>query len=217
MKAMRYIVVLANIAVAPLVSVSAHAQAPGGAGTQEPVIRPEIDRREVTIPRIDADDFEFGVYAGILSVEDFGSKAVTGARLAYHLTEDFFVEGAVGRSEVSDEQFRTLLPAGVFTNPVEDLNYWLVSLGYHLLPGEVFVGSNYAFGSGVYVIAGIGNVEFADISATAFSVGLGVRALPTDWFSVRLEMRDHLFDQDVLGRNKRTHNFEFTLGVSLYF
>ena len=198
-------------------ALPAYASAQTGGGTEEPVIKPEIDRRDIKIPRIDADDFELGVYTGILSVEDFGSKSVVGGRLAYHLTEDFFLEGAVGKSEVSDEQFRTLLPSGVFRQPVVDLEYWLVSLGYHLLPGEVFVGKNYAFGSGVYVIAGIGNVEFADVSSTTFSAGLGVRALPTDWFSVRIEMRDHLFDQDVLGRNKRTHNFEFTLGASFYF
>lgn len=189
----------------------------GMAQTQEPVIRPEIDRREIHVPKIDVEDFEIGVYGGILSVEDFGSEPVTGARLGYHLTEDIFVEAQVGRSKVTDEQFLSVFPSGIFPQRPVDLDYWLVSLGYHFLPGEVFFGQTYAFSSGVYLIAGVGNVEFADVSSTAFSFGIGVRALPVDWLSLRLEMRDHVFDQDVLGRNKRTHNFEFTFGLSVYF
>lgn len=190
---------------------------PAAPAARAPVIQPEVDRRDVKIPHIDADDIELGAFAGVLSVEDFGSESLSGLRLAYHVTEDFFVEGVYGQSTVSDEQFRALLPAGIFAQPRVDLDYWSVSIGYHFLPGEVFIGKKYAFGSGVYLIAGIGEIEFADISATLFSAGLGVRALPTDWLSVRVEMRDHIFDQDVLGRNKRTHNFEFTFGLSVYF
>ena len=39
----------------------------------------------------------------------------------------------------------------------------------------------------------------------------------SDWLSIRVEMRDHMFDQDILGKNKLTHNFEMTLGLSAYF
>ena len=42
---------------------------------------------------IDTEDFELGAYVGMLSIEDFESNVVYGARLAYHLTEDFFLEG----------------------------------------------------------------------------------------------------------------------------
>lgn len=208
---------IAGLIATLAVPAPGNAQSPVPSGTQEPVIQPEVDRRDIKIPKIDVDDLELGLYTGVLSVEDFGSESVQGIRLAYHLTEDFFVEGALGKSEVTDEQFLAILPSGIFPRRPVDLDYWAVSIGYHLLPGEVFVGKSYAFGSGVYLIAGIGNVEFADVSSTALSAGLGVRALPTDWLSIRLEMRDHVFDQDVLGKNKRTHNFELTLGLSVYF
>ena len=58
-----------------------------------PIIEPEVDRREIRRTRIDTEDFEVGAYVGILSIEDFESNVVYGARLAYHLTEDFFLEG----------------------------------------------------------------------------------------------------------------------------
>ena len=34
-----------------------------------------------------------------MSIEDFGSNVSYGVRLAYHITEGFFVEGTVGQSE----------------------------------------------------------------------------------------------------------------------
>ena len=37
------------------------------------------------------------IFAGLMSIEDFGSDAVYGVRLAYHVTEGFFVE-AIARS-----------------------------------------------------------------------------------------------------------------------
>jgi outer membrane beta-barrel protein len=184
---------------------------------QEQVIKPEVDRKEIKIPKIDADDIEIGAYFGTLSVEDFGAENVAGLRVAYHVTEDIFIEAAYGKSKISDEQYRTILPGGIFPNKVEDLEYYNVSVGWHLLPGEVFRGKRYAFSSGVYVIGGIGQVEFVDVSATEFNFGLGVRILPWDWVAIRVELRDHIFDQDLLGKNKTTHNFELTLGLSAYF
>src|SRR4051812_38703012 len=53
---------------------------------QQPIIDPQVERRTIKRARIDTEDFELGAYAGILSIEDFESNVVYGARLAYHLT-----------------------------------------------------------------------------------------------------------------------------------
>src|SRR5215471_4437426 len=74
----------------------------------EPVIPAQVERRDVRVPKISANDVEIGAYAGILSVQGFGSKPSAGLRLGYHVTEDFFFEGTYGRSKVSDESYRRL-------------------------------------------------------------------------------------------------------------
>ena len=51
--------------------------------TQPPVIEPDVERREIEVPRIDTEDFEVGILAGQISVEDFGVNTVAGARFAY--------------------------------------------------------------------------------------------------------------------------------------
>jgi hypothetical protein len=61
-----------------------------------PLAVQEPDRRAVDVDAIDAQDFEFSVFAGLMNVTDFGTNAVRGVRGAYHVTEDFFLEGSYG-------------------------------------------------------------------------------------------------------------------------
>ena len=78
------------------------AEAPGQ------VIEPEVDRREIKEPKIDREDWEIGAFAGIMSIEDFGSDLSYGVRLAYHVTEGFFVEAAGGYSRAGYTSFEVL-------------------------------------------------------------------------------------------------------------
>jgi outer membrane beta-barrel protein len=190
----------------------------GNAFAEQPeqVIQPELDRREIHVPRIDTEDIEIGIYGGTLSVEDFGAESVEGARLAYHVTEDFFLEGVTARSTVSDESYyRFGVP--IFSEREVDLTFYYLSIGINLFPGEVFVGKKWAMTSAVYLTGGVGNVKFNEEDHNAFNFGIGIRLLPTDWFSIRAEIRDHLFESDILGTNELKQNFEFSLGLSVYF
>src|SRR6201999_3077344 len=63
------------------------------------IVEPQVTRREVKTPKIKAKDFEIGGYFGALSIQDFGTNAVYGVRGAYHVTEDLFLEGFIGRSK----------------------------------------------------------------------------------------------------------------------
>jgi outer membrane beta-barrel protein len=185
---------------------------------QGQVIQPQLERREVTVPHINADDFEIGIYAGILNIENFSSETVIGLRLAYHVTEDFFIEAVAANSTVSDEFFRSrAFPITGFDKQEEDLTYYNVSLGYNVLPGEIFIGRRWAMASAFYVIGGIGTTKFAKESHATLNFGGGYRILLNDWLAVHLDMRDHVFDSDLLGQNKRTHNFETHVGLTVFF
>ncbi|HEX9812130.1 MAG TPA: outer membrane beta-barrel domain-containing protein [Burkholderiales bacterium] len=189
---------------------------PVRAQSQTPVIQPEVDRRNIRIPKINVDDIEIGLYGGVLSVQDFGANSAAEFRAAYHLTEDFFIEGTVGRSTVSDESFRRLgIP--IFTQQETNLDYYHLSVGYNLFPGEIFFGKNWAMTSAVYLIGGVGSVKFNNENSTSFNFGIGIRVLPADWLAVRVEMRDLLFESDILGKNELKHNFELVLGLGVYF
>lgn len=187
--------------------------APAGAQVIEPV----VPRRDVRLPKIPSNDFEIGAYVGTYSTEDFGASMVYGARLGYHITEDFFVEAVLARTKVSDENFRQILPGGVFAEPEQTLTYYNLSAGYNLLPGEVFFGSRWAKASALYLIAGVGSTKFLEQRKQTFNYGLGLRVFLADWAALQVDFRDHLYSLDLLGRRKDTHNLELTTGLTFFF
>jgi outer membrane beta-barrel protein len=186
--------------------------------SDRPVIDPQVERREIRRARIDTEDFEIGAYFGVMSIEDFESHTVYGARLAYHLTEDFFIEGTFGQSKAGRTSYETLSgSASLLTDDERDYSYYALSLGWNALPGEVFIGENRAYNTAFYLVAGIGSTTFAGDDRFTVNGGFGYRILPADWIAVHFDVRDHLFDIDLLGEKKIVNNLEAHLGLSIFF
>ena len=180
------------------------------------VVDPQVERREIKEPAIDREDFEIGAFAGLMSIEDFGSDTVYGVKLAYHVTEGFFVEATLGQSEAGLTSFETL-SGGALLFEDRTLTYYNLNLGYNILPGEGFIGEGRAYNTNFYLIAGLGSTNFADDDRFTVNFGAGFRFLLTDSVSIHVDFRDHLFDIDILGREKTTHNLEGTVGVAVFF
>lgn len=201
--------------VVPVMAADTAAEADGGA---RQVIKPELERRKISIDAIDTEDFEVGAFGGLLSVEDFGANMVLGFRLAYHVSEGVFFEGAYGQSTTSETSYEKLSGgASLLTDEERKLTYYNVSLGYNLFQGETFFGENWAFASAVYVIGGVGNTRFAGDDRFTVNYGLGYRFLGTDWLALHFDVRDHVFQIDLLGEDKTAHNLETTFGLSVFF
>ena len=189
-----------------------------GEPDQNPVIDPKVERREIRRSRIDTEDFELGAYVGVLSIEDFESNVVYGARLAYHLTEDFFLEGTVGQSRAGRTSYENLSgSADLLTDDDRDYTYYALSMGWNALPGEIFIGQNRAYNSAFYLVAGIGSTTFAGDDRFTVNGGFGYRVLPSDWIAVHFDVRDHIYDIDLLGEKKIVNNLEAHLGLSIFF
>jgi outer membrane beta-barrel protein len=97
------------------------------------------------------------------------------------------------------------------------LTYYNLSLGYNILPGEVFIGEGRAYNTGLYVIGGLGSTRFAGDDRFTVNFGAGYRFLLTDSIALHIDFRDHLFDIDLFGEENTTHNLEGTLGVTVFF
>ena len=213
MPTLRYIFSLLTLS---LLSPALQAETAAPLPQTEQVILPEVDRRDIRIPKIRAKDYEVGAFLGILSVEDFGAKPMYGARLVYHVSEDYFIEGLLGKSTVSDE---ALCNVGLclFPSRDEDLSLYALSVGYNLFPGELFFGKNTAFNTTIYLTAGVGSTSFVDESRFTLNLGFGFRVVPRDWLALHITIRDHIFESDFLGTSKYTNNIELTLGASYVF
>ena len=191
---------------------------PAQAPAPEEVIDPRVERREVREPKIDTENFEIGAFAGILSIEDFGSDLVYGLRLSYHITEGLFFEGTVGQSEAGLTSFEKLSGgAPILSDDDRKFTYYNLNLGYNLLPGEVFIGEGRAYNTSLYLIGGLGSTRFAGDDRFTVNFGAGYRFLLTDSLALHLDVRDHLFDTDLLGEEKTVHNIEAHLGMTIFF
>ena len=182
------------------------------------VIDPEVERREIKEPGIDREDFEVGAFIGIMSIEDFGSDVVYGARFAYHVTEGFFVEGTVGQTEAGLTSFEVLSGgAPIIADDERTFTYYNLNVGYNLLPGEGFIGEGRAYNTNFYLIAGLGSTNFAGDDRFTVNFGAGYRFLLNDSIALHVDFRDHLFDIDILGEEQTTHTLEGHLGVTWFF
>ncbi|MCG8089092.1 MAG: outer membrane beta-barrel domain-containing protein [Candidatus Thiodiazotropha taylori] len=185
---------------------------------EELLVEPEIARREIIEPDFDEEDFEIGLYAGLMNIEDFGTSAAYGLRLAYHGTESIFLEAAIGTSEANETSYEQLSgDVQLLTDSERRFTYYNLSAGYNILPGEVFLGGKYAYNSQFYLIGGIGTTRFAGDDEFTVNVGAGYRLLINDWLTIHLDARDHMFESDLLGESKTTHNFELTGSLSFFF
>ena len=204
------------VALLSLATASFAQTAPATAPSDQPVV-PQVERRDVRLPRFPSNDFEIGLFAGTYSTQNFGASLVGGIRLGYHITEDFFVEGVYASTKVSDESFRQILPGGIFGSETQKLNYYNLSVGYNVLPGEVFIGGSRAKPSALYLIGGVGSTKFGDQRRPTFNLGLGYRVFLADWIGLQVDMRDHVYTLDLLGKRQTTQNLELTAGLTVFF
>jgi outer membrane beta-barrel protein len=167
--------------------------------------------------KIDTENWEAGAYIGSLSVEDFEVNMVYGARLAYHISEDFFAEGILGTSDAGLSSFERLSGgAPLLTDSERQFTYYSLGFGWNALPGEIFLGGKHAYNSAFYLTLG-GGARGSPGPTASRSRWRRRRVLLKDWLAVHLDMRDYILDVDVLGANKSTHNYEATLGLTAFF
>ena len=181
------------------------------------VIGPDIEPREVERPGIDTENFELGVYAGMLSIQDFNSEVLYGLRAAWHVTEDFFFEANFGSSSGDLTSYEKLSGgAPLFEDSERDYTFYNFNLGWNALPGEIFLFDR-ALKSDLYFVGGVGSTDFLGDNWFTVTVGAGYRLILNDWLSWRVDVRDHIFDRDVFGQEETTNNIELSTALTIFF
>ena len=128
----------------------------------------------------------------------------SGARAAYHFTEDLFAEATVGTAKAGRTSYEDLSGSlELLTDSERQFTYYDLSVGWNVLPGEVFLGGRRAMPSSVYVSLA-GSTRFAGDDNFTLIAGAGLRLLVTDSFAAHLGVRDQMFESDLLGSKKLT-------------
>ena len=214
------VLLLSGLAVATAaVPQQASAQEGAAAASTTPqVVEPRVRRREVNPPGLDTENFEAGAFVGTISIEDFGASVVYGGRLAYHFTEDVFAEATLGTAKAGRTSYEDLSgSAELLSDDDRQFTYYDLSVGWNALPGEVFLGGRRAMPSAVYFTLGAGSTRFGGDDHFTVALGAGLRVLANDWVAVHLDARNLAFESDLLGKDKLTHNLQFTFGLTAFF
>ncbi|NQD37273.1 outer membrane beta-barrel domain-containing protein [Permianibacter sp. IMCC34836] len=194
------------------------AQAAAADADNEPVYDPEVERRAIDEDLIDVNDIEIGLTFGVLSIEDFGSNSVVGAKLTYHISEDFFFTANFAQSEAGQTSYERLSGgASLLTDDQRQYEYYGLNLGYNLFPGEAFIGEGHAINTSFYLLAGVGSTSFAEDDYFTWHLGAGYRFVPWDWLAVSIDFQDHIFEHEILGETIQSHNLEFSTGITVFF
>jgi outer membrane beta-barrel protein len=177
------------------------------------VIEPKVERREIKVPKIRSGDWGLGAYYGEIT-----AVPLSGLRLNYHVTEDFFFEAAYDRARGGKTSFETLGGnVQLLSDAERQFTHYSLSLGYNFLPGEVFLGRNLTLTSGFYLLGGVGSTKFAGDQHFTVNFGAGFRVLPTDWLAIHIGAQDLVFKSDLLGVNRLKNNLQAHIGVTALF
>jgi len=211
------VAVASGALAAPGAHAQSQAEAVGGSARAPQVVEPEVERRVVKPIAVPKENFEIGAWIGTASIEDFGTNMAYGSRIAYHVTEDIFAEVVVGATQTGKTSYE--LPTGaqqLLSDSQRDLTYYDFSVGWNVLPGEVFLGRERAMPSAVYVTMGAGSTRFAGDDRFTATFGAGLRLLVNEWLAVHVNARDRMFKTDLLGRSQVSQNLEFTISLTAF-
>jgi len=175
----------------------------------EPDVRPQIVDESV----IDTENFEAGIFVGVMNIEDFESSALIGLRVAYHLSDSLFFEANVGQAEGGETSAEKL---GIDFFSDRDYTYYNFGLGFNA-PGQTFFLGEYTFNNNIYFVGGVGSTEFGGDSELTVNFGAGYQLLVNDWISLHVTGRQHLMRTDLTGEDKLVFNTELSTGLSIFF
>ncbi len=161
---------------------------------------------------------ELTVQGGYYVSDLLDGTYIVGLAYTYHLTEDAGIEASFGFSQVRSSVASKLeMDRGVMVLPKEDRVYMVFTdLIWAPVHGKLqaFAGTIVHFD--IYGAVGVGVIDNATSFGAAGQFGVGMRLLLGRSWGVRLDVRDHLYRQQVLTVNQYVQDFSLTLGVSLF-
>jgi len=143
---------------------------------------------------------------------------IVGAAYTYHLTEDVGIEASFGYSQVrSSVAARLEKDRGVTVLPKEDRVYLVFTdLLWAPIHGKMRVFADTIVHFDIHGAVGVGIIDNATSYGAAGQFGIGTKLFLGKSWAVRLDVRDHLYRQQVLQVNQYVQDFSLTLGVSVF-
>ena len=184
---------------------------------QVTVITPKKQVPDIKTAQIDDEKFEFGVFIGLLSIEDFDTNTVNGFSVNYHINPRWLANFSYGQSGEANATFEEVLNENFVRDREDGFQFTSISAGYRLFSGRSYLNKNLKFNSHVYLGAGVESIDFAGESDIGAAFSMTYKVVLSDWLTSDLIFRDHIYQRDFLGDSKTTQNLELSWGLNVLF
>ncbi len=161
---------------------------------------------------------ELSVFGGGYAADLTSSSYLVGGAYTFHLSEDLGLEASFGYTRARSELIK-IVENRLGTDLIRE-NTPVFLYGGHLLWSLAY-GKLRWFHSRIsrfdlYLALGGGITDNRSARGLTLSGGFGLKFYPTSWFGVRLDVRDQLLNQELLGESRIVNNLIATLGLSVF-
>lgn len=161
---------------------------------------------------------ELSIMGGIYSADLLSSWALVQGAYTFHATEAIGLELSFSYTRARSEVVRIIEEdRGIVLFRVENPVY---VYGGHLLWSLAYGKVRWLGGSigrfDFYLAVGGGVTDNQTARGLTFSGGFGLKFYFGDWFALRMDVRDQVLQQELLGESQIVNNVTATLGLSIF-
>lgn len=161
---------------------------------------------------------ELSVMGGVYSADLLSSDWLVQGAYTYHVTEGLGLEASFAYTRADSEIVRIIENDRGITLLREEAPVFVYQA--HLI-WSIAYGKLRWFGGGItrfdfHLALGGGITDNQSARGLTFSGGLGFKFYLTQWLALRLDVRDQVLQQEVLGESVIVNNVAATLGLSLF-
>lgn len=161
--------------------------------------------------------FEISGLGGFYASDALSSTYSYGGAVAFFPSEDFGLEALVTRTPM---QFRLEQPFTAFDQQThfQPSVAWqgIFSLLWSPIHAKLKFSEATILHGDLFVVAGAGRTADPSVLGLTWEAGLGAKIYFNRFFAFRLDVRDFLLPQEVLGRGRITNNVTVLAGLSLW-
>lgn len=161
---------------------------------------------------------EVSFMGGLYSADLLSSEYLLQGAYTFHITEELGLEASFAYSQADSEIVRIIENDRGITllREASDVFIYQAHILWSIAYGKLrwFGGSITRFD--LYLALGGGITDNDSSEGLTFSGGLGFKFYLADWLAVRLDVRDQVLQQEVLGESVIVNNIAATLGLSLF-
>jgi outer membrane beta-barrel protein len=162
---------------------------------------------------------ELSVMGGIYAADLLSSSYLIQGAYAFHFTEDLALEAEFGYTRAESDLVQIIEEDTSFTAVRLDTPVYLYQ--GHLL-WTIAYGKLRWFQGGIsrfdiHLALGGGVTDNQAAEGLTVSGGFGMKLFFGSWFALRVDVRDHVLRQELIGASAIVNNITATLGASMFF